>query len=393
MAKLYFKRQMNFWIFYAGLLCVIFSIWQFSRIEAGLPFRKERKEFIEEHADEWGELATTLYHLTIQKESELHDFQNYPIELERDEMDICLDWAALLWLEEQYIESENYTGSLSSDVDFFSGLSMMAQSGEQMLYSREQRLLRCERNIERYRNDQYLCALYGKLLENTEKIETATISCSTLEAEAFFSYWKTDFAFCAIVLMSSFAGMTEFIHGNAGKQMLISPSSLKVYILKQYMYNLLSILALHLIYAGIIFAIWQSAAFPKEVLELPIQVIGGCQDVIFPMSVGQYLIFLIAAYDLVYVSAGAIIQFISVLSANTTISFSLSALFLGSVSYVVLSGLAESMTEGLPYISVCRKPIEKYYILIIGCCGILIICGGLIGLLVTARVRKCVRKQ
>lgn len=392
MFYLYLKRQMHLGILCGCILCVILSIWQYSRIVDGLPYREERKQFIQEHSEDWQETAKTAYLETIEKEGELESFQNYPVELERDIINVRIDRAALLWLEQMMADNGIYTDHLNNDVIFLNGLVSMAEHEVQMADSVENRLLLCTRNIKRYQDDAYLCKLYTKMLDNTQKIETAHATCSTLEAEAFFSYWKNDFVFLLMVLLTSFAGMTEFIHSSNGRQVIISPISVRGYILKQYIWNLAFVILLYLAYMGTTFFIWRKAAFPMAVLRLPVQIIDGCQEVVFPFSIGQYLIFLSVLDLVVCLTVGAIIQFISFWSANVTISFSASVLLLIVVLYNGYLDLPQVLAEGLPYISFYGEPIEKYWILSGGCAGVLILCGVLMSLSVTLRMRSCCQK-
>lgn len=392
MFYLYLKRQMHLGILCGCILCVILSIWQYSRIADGLPYRAERKQFIQDYAEDWQETAKTAYLESIEKEGELESFQNYPAELERDNAKVRVDRAALLWLDQMMADNGVYTDNLNNDVIFLNGLVSMAEREATMADTVENRLLLYSRNIKRCQEDVYLCKLYTKMLEHTQKIETAHVTCSTLEAEAFFSYWKSDFIFLLLVFLTSFAGMTEFVHSSNGRQVIIAPVSAREYILKQYIWNLVFVMLLYLAYMGTTFLLWKKAAFPSAVLGLPVQIIDGCQEVVFPLSAGQYLIFLSVVDLVVCLTVSAIIQFISFCAANVTISFSVSALFLILVLYNGYLELPQVLAEGLPYVPVFDEPIEKYWILLGGCAGTLILCGVLMGLSVTLRMKNCCQK-
>lgn len=395
MLRLYIKKQLRWNMLCAVVICMALCIWNYFQrtSEAVYTFDFLKLNLTEGTEEELLEELDVLQEEILTRYMSVESFTAYQGEIpyaeteEGDGSALLLNRQMIEWRNRELYAQAVYTDSLYDDILLMWRVSEMTEYQLKLRSVMEQNQAMYARNIKRYEDQPYRRMMYQKLYTWAEGIEIDFEIQNLSGISEFADYISADYTGLILILFSCFFGMEEFVHGNEGRQVLVSERNVRCYAWKMMLVNLLIALLEALLFTGMVYLIWGRFVFRADILQLPVQALTDYDNVVFPVSVGGYLLICLGSFCLVYAALGALLQVVSLLSPNSTVSFSVSLVLTFAVGKFLLSDMMAMLTTDRPFLRVRDYPLDNYFVLTGGCVLVILLSFILVGALTKLRIR------
>lgn len=368
MIQLSFKNNLKRGLIVGIVICFFASLYQLKLTEESgiLSFDSESeigKTITSGDAERLEQLSEELFQRGISI-SEYEGCEE-PFERWAEDGSERVSLSMIRWKKEADKEAAIYSDSLDHDIRQIGHVDTMLQTERVVEHNadeNEEIFLRNEKRVKK--TNPFRSRMYRKMRLLSEKINRSYEFCDTRRINAFVDYFRSDGLTILLVMCTSFSALSAFSGKKNGFQLLASPVRLSSFLSKWLALGALTAFLESVFVIGMELIIWNRFLAGVDLFELPVQALEDCNEVIYPFSVGGYLIFVSVMMVFLSTVSSVLMQVWSFFSPNQTFSFlgsgALTAVLLG----FVLPKLVVKLTTGEPFHNLFGYPVDDYYLLI-----------------------------
>ncbi len=272
------------------------------------------------------------------------------------------DYDMLVWKEKMLQMPGTYTDSIENDARMLRQLLQRLENERKFQFHLDNQLELARRGMRR--NDgSYL--KYAAAEKELKKINSDFPLQDPVYAERILSYLEKDFYLILLLALTFFAAFSNTAQTGVVNQIVLSSMGIRKYVKKQLAAAVCVTIAAVSIYMGLLLLIFGGT--PDHIpWALPLQAVNGYETVTFAVSVGGYLVLLLAFKLLFCLFHVFAVLLLSLLSRNTIVSALLVSAYCGVLLFLyhLLSG--QGAFAGDLLIGSCRTLLSEHPFLMVG---------------------------
>ena len=386
MILLYIKKNALRYLFFALFLFFIMNMLITRQQRTRVSLYNDALHYLEQHEDSLQTDIPDDYERYIQKVTSIENLEGKEDISEEDRLDIFMlqykiTQSDMVWINSRLNAPGEVAPTVSSDRTLLRLLNNDYKPAFSLKGETENRILVETRNLRRYGDTEYEHKIAELSLENLKKIDTSYDDYySVYGFSMYLPKLQSDYMFVLLIAVLSFSMFSSL--REKGYLMWISTlrSSVNGFAIRFHLAGLMLVILSFLVYFGLFTGRIVAYLPHSEIFNAPAQVLVGSENLLFPLTVGEYYavsglvkcLFVMAVYSLV--------SLISLVSKNSIIAFALSALLcggimgMGNAGHGVMGALFSgdlSCISDYPYTNFFGEPVNSMAIII--CVPIIVI--------------------
>lgn len=379
MILLYIKKNALRYLFLAVFLFFIMNMLQTRQQRTRVNLYNDAVNYLEQHKDSLQTDIPNDYERYSQKVTSIENLEGKEDISEEDRFDIFMlqykiTQSDMAWINSHLNAPGEVTATVSRDRTLLRILNNDYEPTFSLSAETENRILVETRNLRRYGDSEY----EHKIAElSLEKLNEIDINYSGNHSVYGFSFYlpmlQSDYMFMLLVAVLSFSMFSSL--REKGYLMWISTlrSSVNGFAIRFHIAGLMLVILSFMVYFGLLTERIFAYLPDKDILNAPAQVLVGSENLLFPITVGEYYALSGLVKCLFVVAVYSAVSLISLVSKNSIIAFALSALFCGGVigagsaSHGVVGALLSGDLGSIndhPYTNFFGNPVNSIAIII-----------------------------